>query len=164
MFEADRAEVGWSSPPNWEFSAEEIRAGECHSKSNQDRESCHLVMVEGESQLAEGMTVEPSTPKARLGDGALDRSAPITPLAAPVVPSPRSKSAPVEAKHRSSRAARSVEPVLERAMRATAEKNDIGKSPLAPFAVLPWVSDSHLLKVAADSLVLFCRFWGNLWR
>jgi hypothetical protein len=53
------------------------------------------------------------------------------------------------------------EPMLERAIRITADKNNTGKPPISSCAILQELPDSHLLEVAQDSCVLFSPDFGS---
>ncbi|KAK1694221.1 hypothetical protein QYE76_010918 [Lolium multiflorum] len=106
--------------------------------------------------------------------------APIPALGAPVARGPRSKASPAEAMRKSARTKGTSDgPVLERAIRATADKNNLAKSVIetatpssstpapgnssstAGFVAFQDSSLDHLLKVANDSCILFKSTEGS---
>jgi hypothetical protein len=116
--------------------------------------------------------------------------APIPALGAAVARAPRSKAPPAEALRKSARAKGATDgPVLERAMRATAEKNSMSKgsievsatpasievsatpssvtpapgNPISPSSFVAFQASSveHLVKVARDSCILFKSSEGS---
>jgi hypothetical protein len=106
--------------------------------------------------------------------------APIPELGAPVARGPRSKASPAEAQRKSARSKGASDgQVLERAMSAAADKNNLSKSvndtatpssstpapgnvtPSSPFVAFQDSSIDHLLKVAKDSCNLFKSTKGS---
>jgi hypothetical protein len=165
LSQEERAEVGLS--PSWDSDPNLMREKERRSKSNMDRPSLvrgvegkevaiQLVFEEGEQQgNAEAKGSKPMT-GAVIGE-----------LAAQVARAPRTKSKSGGPSRFSRRGATaSAEPVLQRAI-ARAQKNVPGTShspnpkSLSRFAVLPNVSDEHLLTVAKDSCIVFPSAAGN---
>ena len=118
-----------------------------------------------------------AVPAVPLGDMVGDlRSVPGVPgLDVPVARGLRSKATPVETIRKSSRhAGEEATPILDRAVRLTADKNAASPKPSpAPkktpkgtssdpiFAILQDLPDAHLLQVAADSCVVFPASQGS---
>jgi hypothetical protein len=117
---------------------------------------------------------------ATAADQRLLLDAPIPALGAPVARAPRSKASPAEALRKSARSKGSSDgQVLERAMKAAADKNNLTKtvvdtatpssstpapgnaSPSSPFVAFQDSSIDHLLKVAKDSCILFKSTEGS---
>ncbi|KAK1609441.1 hypothetical protein QYE76_033114 [Lolium multiflorum] len=192
LSEEDRAEVGWVTPPSVSSDQEYRRNSERRSKSNHDRPSRRLMLEAAEAEA----TVETPAPPPSLdlhhapaiskggsppSGQLLLLDAPIPALGAAVARAPRSKAPPVEAQRKSERAKGTSDgPVLERAIRATAEKNSMSKSSIedsaAPSSTTPATGNpnlpssfvafqdssvQHLVKVARDSCILFKSSEGS---
>jgi hypothetical protein len=195
LSDADREEVGWSSPPSASSDQEYRRNSERRSKSNHDRPSRKLMLEAAESEPSKEPLVSTpplvlhQAPAISLGGSTssgqlLMLDAPIPALGAVVARAPRSRAPPAEALRKSARAKGATEgPVLERAMRATAEKNSMAKVSIEPsaspadnevaatpssatpapgnsfpsssFVAFQASSVEHLVKVARDSCILF---------
>jgi hypothetical protein len=184
LSEAEREEVGWTSPSQGASDQEYLRNSEQRSKLNHDRPSRKL-MLEAASAAANtptpasGLHQAPAISSVNISSNnegqPLLLDAPIPALGAPVARGPRSKASPAEAMRKSARAKGTSDgPVLERAIRATADKNNLdktaksaidtttpssstpapGNSPSA-FVAFQHSSLDHLLKVAKDSCILF---------
>jgi hypothetical protein len=124
MAPEDRAEVGWESPPGWDFDNETIAARIAKLKKKRDGE------VENPAVLPDQATSEASTP--------------------------------VFGSRRSHRILGSdAEPVLQKAIRATAMKNAPGMTPSEAFVSFPAFSYAHLLGVASDSSLVFDSSFGS---
>jgi hypothetical protein len=123
MTPEERAEVGWESPPGWEFDNETIAARIAKLKKRDGE-------VENPAVLPDQATSEASTP--------------------------------VSGSRRSSRIQGSdAEPVLQKAIRATAMKNASGMTPSEAFVSFPAFSDAHFLEVASDSSLVFDSAFGS---
>jgi hypothetical protein len=123
MTPEERAEVGWESPPGWEFDNETIAARIAKLKKRDGE-------VENPDVLLEQATSKASTP--------------------------------VSGSRRSSRILGSdAEPVLQKAIRATAMKNASGMTPSEAFISFPAFSDAHFLEVASDSSLVFYSAFGS---
>jgi hypothetical protein len=126
MTPEERAEVGWESPPGWEFDNETIAA-----------------------RIA----------KLKKRDGEVENPAVLPDQAIPEA------STPVSGSRRSSRIQGSdAEPVLQKAIRATAMKNASGMTPSEAFVSFPAFSDAHFLEVASDSSLVFDSAFGSPWQ
>jgi hypothetical protein len=124
MTPEERAEVGWESPPGWDFDNETIAARFAKLKKKRDGE------VENPAVLPEQATSEASTL--------------------------------VSGSRRSSRILGSdAEPVLQKAIRATAVKNASGMTPSEAFVSFPAFSDAHFLEVVSDSSLVFDSAFGS---
>jgi hypothetical protein len=132
----EREEVGWSSPSQGASDQEYMRNSEQRSKLNHDRPSRKLML---EAAAAETITSPPPALVLQQAPAICDANpaegqlllldAPIPALGAPVARGPRSKASPAEAVRKSARSKGASEgPVLERAIRATADKNNLTKS------------------------------------
>ncbi|KAK1616897.1 hypothetical protein QYE76_022414 [Lolium multiflorum] len=184
----ERAEVGWSSPASGASDQEYLRNSEQRSKRNHDRPSRKLMLE------AAAAAANPATPPAPAlhqapairqepvpaEDQHLLLDAPIPALGAPVARGPRSKASPAEALRKSVRSKSTSDgQVLERAMRAAADKNNLDKSiidtaapssstpapgndsPSSPFVAFQNSSIEHLIKVAKESCILFKSAEGS---
>jgi hypothetical protein len=128
MARDDCAEMGWESPHGWDFDNETIAA--CIAKLKKKRDG-----------KVENPSVSPSQAMA-------------SPPASRVVPS--KASTPASGSHRSNRIMGSnAEPVLQKAICATALKNTPGTAPSDAFVSFRVVSDSLFLEVASDSSLVF---------
>ncbi|KAK1602998.1 hypothetical protein QYE76_048210 [Lolium multiflorum] len=181
---ADRQEAGLASPDHRLTQEQVQRDSEKRSKSNHDRPSRRL-MLEA-AQVADCAVVDQNSPATPVGlhqAPAISHSStvrhllledsPIPALGAAVTRAPRSKAMPALAERKSARGKGLTEgPVLERAVRLTADKNAmnvskdkattsssshqvLGTSSLADFTVFQDSSVDHLLRVAKDSCILF---------
>jgi hypothetical protein len=192
LSEAEREEVGWSSPSQGASDQEYLRNSEQRSKLNHDRPSRKL-MLEAAAAAANtspaptlGLHQAPAISNdnnstnndtANVGQRLL-LDAPIPALGAPVARGPRSKASPAEALRKSARTKGASDgPVLERAIRATSDKNNLAKSVIdtaTPSSSTPAPGNSpsafvafqhspldHLLKVAKDSCILFKTSEGS---
>jgi hypothetical protein len=182
LSDADRAEVGWSSPSSGALDQEYLHNSEQRSKLNHDRPSRKLMLEEAAAAAnpvtapALGLHQAPaiSQDSAPVADQRLLLEAPIPELGAPVARGPRSKASPAEAQRKSARSKGASDgQVMERAMRATTEKNNLAKSvndtatpssstpapgksnPPSTFVAFQDSPIDHLLKVAKDSCILF---------
>ncbi|KAK1692879.1 hypothetical protein QYE76_009576 [Lolium multiflorum] len=170
LSEEDREEVGWVTPPSVTSDQEYRRNSERRSKSNHDRPSRRLMLEAAEAEATVVTAASPTSlnlhqapaiskggppPAGQL----LLLDAPIPALGAPVARAPRSKAPPVEAQRKSERTkGTSAGPVLERAIRATAEKNSTSKSSIddsvAPSSATPApVANGRRRKCNITSLV-----------
>jgi hypothetical protein len=179
--------VGWSSPSLGASDQEYLRNSEQRSKLNHDRPSRKLMLeaAAATSNSPPAPVLElhqaPAINNANPTDGQLLLlDAPISALGAPVARAPRSKASPAEALRKSARSKGTSDgPVLERAIRATADKNNLDKSVIdtatpssstpapgnssapADFVAFQDSSLEHLLKVAKDSCILFKSTEGS---
>jgi hypothetical protein len=126
---SERAELGWESPPGWEYDNESIAARIAKLKKRRDGE-------------VENPAVQSTPPGARAATS--------------------EASTPVSGSRRSHRIMGSdAEPVLQKAIRATALKNATGTIPSEAFVSFPAFSDDHFLGVAADSSLVFDSSFGS---
>ena len=158
-------------PPAFSAQDEVNSAGskERRSKMFHDRPAKVLARSRSAPVSAAPAVAERPAPSAALALGDFLSTPAIPGLDAPVVRGLRSKATPVEITRKSARKVGDIsEPVLDRAVRLTADKNapstkltpSSKKTPkgtqLDPiFAILQNVPDAHLLSVAADCCVLF---------
>ncbi|KAK1605794.1 hypothetical protein QYE76_029467 [Lolium multiflorum] len=182
----EREEVGWSSPLQGASDQEYLRNSEQRSKLNHDRPSRKLMLEAAAAEISSPPQVlalhqAPAISDANPAEGQLLLlDAPIPALGAPVARAPRSKASPAEAVRKSARSKGASEgPVLERAIRATADKNNLTKSAIdtatpssstpapgtfpspADFVAFQDSSLAHLLKVAKDRCILFKSTEGS---
>ncbi|KAM0909212.1 hypothetical protein ACQ4PT_014971 [Festuca glaucescens] len=171
---ADSEEVGWQSPVSWEFE-EETLADRC--KRIKMKKSNAQASAPAQGSLVPDLLAEisASTPASKAPrSSTIVTTTPAPPLANSSSPLQHSKMAsskgvslattPTLATRRSARGgSQGTEPVLQKAIRRVAEKENPGASlPSAPpiastdmvFAVLPTIPYSSLLYVAADCHIL----------
>jgi hypothetical protein len=129
---AERTELGWESPPGWDYDNETIAARIAKLKKKRDSEVENLAV--SPAQMA--------SPAAR------------------AVPS--KASTPVSGSRRSHRImGADAEPVLHKAIRATTLKNAPGMIRSEAFVSFPAFSDEHFLGVASDSSLVFDSSFGS---
>jgi hypothetical protein len=129
---AERTELGWESPPGWDYDNETIAAWIAKLKKKRDGKVENLAV--SPAQMA--------SPAAR------------------AVPS--EASTPVSgSRHRHRIMGTDAEPVLQKAIRATALKNAPGMTPSEAFVSFPAFSDEHFLGVASDSSLVFDSSFGS---
>jgi hypothetical protein len=130
---AERTELGWESPPGWDYDNETIAARITKLKKKRDGE-------------VDNPAVSPAQTMA-------------SPAARDV---PSEASTPASGSRRSHRIMGSdAEPVLQKAIRATALKNAPGMTPSEAFVSFPAFSDAHFLGVASDSSLVFDSSFGS---
>jgi hypothetical protein len=133
MTPAKRTELGWESPPGWDYDNETIAARLSKLKKKRDGE------VENPAVLPAQAMASPSSRAA-----------------------PSEASTPVSGSRRSHRIMGSdAEPVLQKAIHATALKNALGMTPSEAFVSFPAFSDAHFLGVVSDSLLVFDSSFGS---
>ncbi|KAK1599880.1 hypothetical protein QYE76_018482 [Lolium multiflorum] len=123
LSEEEKKELDWQTPISAAEEDESLREKERRSKSNNDRPSKvhNPVLTEVASHLEFS---DDSVPASKLVGDQLQGGLVIPELAAPVARAPRSRASPVEATRKSARGQGLTEgPVLERAMRAAADKD-----------------------------------------
>jgi hypothetical protein len=185
LSQADREEVGLESPSPQSSKEQLQRDSEKSSKNNHDRPPRRLML---EAALAANATVvdqhsrainpglhqAPAIARHPTVRQLLLEDSPIPALGATVARAPRSKAIPAHAERKSARGKGLTDgPVLERAVRLTADKNTmtkpstdkaaptssspqvLGTPPLADFTAIQDSSVQHLLQVAKDSCILF---------
>jgi hypothetical protein len=130
LSEADRAEVGWESPEDWEFDNETLAAKIAKLKKKQDGEVDNPPSTPVQD-LAKEIAATSQVSKAK-------RSMAMTPPMAGTRSSSRGKGA-------------ESEPILQKAVKRAAAKSGTPiPSPLAPFLSLSASPDMHFLGVADD--------------
>ena len=134
------------TPTSWSSNPAAMRDRERRSKSNADRPT---------KSRAEASLHFPQPDFS--GDSSLHTGV-VAALATPVARGLRSKAVPVTPVRKSTRGAGLTEqPVLDRAVSRAQDKDFIspGNSSSPDFAVLPSLSNEHLLKVVTDSFISF---------
>jgi hypothetical protein len=185
LSQEDREAAGLGSPSPQASKEQLLCDSEKRSKSNHDRPSRRLML---EATMAvDASVVDQNSPASTLGlhqafaiahnttvRQLLLEDSPIPALGATVARAPCSKAAPARAERKSTRGMGLTDgPVLERAVRIAADKNDttkslanktatttsspqiLGTSPIAEFTAFQDSSVEHLLHVAKDSCILF---------
>jgi hypothetical protein len=155
LSEEEKKEIDWQSPTPAEREDETLREKERRSKSNNDR-PCKVSYPDLAAVATHLEFTNDNVSASKLVGDQLQGGQVIPELAAPVARAPRSRASPVEASRKSAHGQGLTEgPMLERAMRAAAEKDPGNSKPLSSFAFLQDTSFDLLLSVAKDSCVIF---------
>jgi hypothetical protein len=155
LSDAERQEIGWESPDEWEFENETL-AERC-KKLNLRRPFQKLSNAKKKALMQES-PVLPVAPEPKISASAppLECLSPSSKISSTGVSPPKVAPTPSSSARCSARTQGSKsESILQKAVRVTAEKNAPGMSSLpslvsSDFVLLSARSDAHLIAVAAD--------------
>jgi hypothetical protein len=155
LSDAERQEIGWESPDEWEFENETL-AERCN-KLNLRRPFQKLSDAKKKALMQE-RPVFPVAPEPKISASAppLECSSPSSKISSTGASPPKVAPTPLSSARCSARTQGSKsESILQKAVRVTAEKNAPGMSSLpslvsSDFVLLSSRFDAHLIAVAAD--------------
>jgi hypothetical protein len=144
LSEADRTNIGWESPEEWEFDKETLASKIAKLKKNQDGEVHNPPKTTSQVDLAKEVAAVSGVAKARRSEAI-----------------PSSSPSPTAAARRSARTKEgAVESMLQKASKHAAVKAGTQPSPppccLDDFLAFPATPDSVFLGIAADSGIAQC--------